>query len=177
MKWLLKRIIFYTITISIGSFIFWKANLQLEGKNASTFFLSFSLVSGTLQSINIWLLKKITDFDKIPDLGFWARQRLENKLEERREAAFSRAAIGFCFSLIIGICAAYMKIIDTESIPFWILGLASTSVLICIIMFFTTLFESYLLTKLESDLIKREKDSKVKSEATTSLTDSKEKDN
>lgn len=174
MLWVIKRLVFYGVLIFLGGYASTKLQLSVEGKNAVMFFLAFSVISGALQSINIWLLRKITDFDKLQNLGHWARERLKDRLLIRREAAFSRAAVGLTLAIFIGLASAYMKYLDSGLVPNWILGGAVAMILISLFLLFFALYEFYIVTRLESDLLRQANKNEAKEKALTSIRDDSE---
>lgn len=171
MLWVIKRLIFYGIIIFLGGYVSTKLQISVEGRNAVFFFLAFSVISGALQSFNIWLLRKITDFDKVQSLGYWARERLKERLAIRREAAFSRAAIGLTLAILIGLASAYMKYLNSSLVPNWLLGGTVIMVVISLFLLFSALYEFYVVTQLESDLLQQAHKNESKDKAITSLRD------
>jgi len=169
MAWLSKRLIFYGLLILAGLLFSTKLKVSIQGKDAALFFLAFSAVSGALQSMNIWLIRKIGDFDKLENLGFWTRERLKDRLAPRRDAAFSRATIGLIASLLVGLGAGYMKYLDSLAVPAWLLSISGMFVAISAILLFVALYEFHLLTRLESDLLWKARQNESKEKALSSI--------
>jgi len=170
---ILKRVLFYGFLLALGIAAAWKLQIQLSGKDSATFFLSFSIVSGSLQSLNIWLLRKITDIDKLPGFGYWARKRVSERLDPRRKAVFSRAIVGIAFAVTTGLLSGYMKTLVDQVVPFWALGAASVFVLISSILLMVTLYEFYVITKLESSLAREARKHELKENALISIRNKK----
>lgn len=163
------RFIFYGTVIGISVLAFYLLDFCVSGDSAHKLFIAIALVSGLVQSANFLVIRKISDIQKIEGLGFWARWRLRLRAEERRSIAFIRAAVGVFNALGAAAMSAWMNILAEAYVPFWMLGIASGFSLLSITLLFLTLYEYYVISKLETDIHWRAEDSQKKKEALKSI--------
>jgi hypothetical protein len=149
---IMRRVLFYGVIILISVITFYFFNLSIKGEHAYKAFLSLAILSGSIQSINFLVIRKISDIQKLQNIGFWARWRLRPRVELRRKTAFSRAIIGILTALVTGGFSAWMNIIGAKMVPYWGLGIAAGMSIISIIMLFLTVYEYSVMLKLETDM-------------------------
>lgn len=163
------RFIFYGMVICVAVLAFYFLDFCITGESAHKLFIAIALVSGLVQSANFLVIRKISEIQKIEGLGFWARWRLRLRVEERRNTAFIRAAVGVLAALGAAAMSAWMNILAEAYVPFWMLGIASGFSLLSITMLFLTLYEYYVVSKLETDIHWKAEDYQKKQDALKSI--------
>lgn len=149
---IIRRTFFYGFLLFMSTLVFFYLDLSVTGKSAYKVFLILAVISGAIQSINFLVIQKISDVQKIKNVGFWASWRLRHRVESRRKTAFYRALVGVLAAIGAGAFSAWMSILDLEFVPYWGLGLATGVTVISIVMLFLTLYEFFVVTKLEADM-------------------------
>tara|TARA_R100000687_G_scaffold83637_1_gene88063 strand:+ start:4644 stop:5177 length:534 start_codon:yes stop_codon:yes gene_type:complete len=163
------RFIFYGSVICVAVLTFYFLDFCVAGESAHKLFIAIALVSGLVQSANFLVIRKLSDIQKVEGLGFWARWRLRLRAEERRNTAFIRAAVGVLAALGSAAMSAWMNILAESHVPFWMLGIASGFSLLSITMLFLTLYEYYVVSKLETDIHWKAEDYQKKQDALKSI--------
>ncbi len=148
----IKRSLFYGLILLISTTAFYYLKLSIKGETAYKAFFAVALVSGSIQSINFLVIRKISEIQKIQNIGFWARWRLRLRVEPRRTTAFSRAITGIVTALGSGAFSAWMNILDQTNVPYWGLGLATGLAIVSIFMLFLTIYEFSVVSKLETEI-------------------------
>ncbi len=167
----MKRLIFYGVLFAITYFGISKLSLAVTGELGFKVFVAFSIVSGTIQSVNFLVIKQISELGKLSDIGFWAKIRLKNRAISRRSVAFQRAFVGLSFSLATGGLSAYMNALGHAQVPTFILSLSIFTALISMIMLFLTLYEYYVVSVFETELSERAEKNAAKKDALRSIRD------
>jgi len=166
---IIRRVIFYGAILLISTAVFFYLDLAVDGKSAYKVFLTLAVVSGAIQSINFLVIQKISDVQKIQNIGFWASWRLRPRVESRRKTAFYRALVGIITAIGAGAFSAWMGILDSELVPYWGLGIAAGVTVISIMMLFLTLYEFSVVTKLETEMNQKSEKSSQKKSAIKSI--------
>lgn len=172
---IIGRFLFYGLFLLLFVSIFYFLKPNILGATAYKIFLVMAVVSGSIQSINFLVIRKISAIQKIENIGFWARWRLRSRIEIRSKTAFTRSLVGVVMALITGCFSAWMNILDSKIVPFWGLGAATGFALISIMMLFLTLYEFYVVTTLENEINEKAEKQIRKDEALKSIKGDNEK--
>ena len=159
------RAVFYSMILLLGIGVFGLFDVGVSGDVAGKALAVFAGLAVAAQSMNLVVVSKIQGVEKNYEGSFWASWRLESKLDNKISTCFSRIYVSAAFSVVMGLCAWYMWSIGDKSVPFYILGVSTASVLLVVYMWIATVRETANIVKFEREINKKAGMQKAKQDA------------
>jgi nitrate/nitrite transporter NarK len=165
----LARLIFYGAVMAGFALGFYYAGGNVAVSLAQAILLPLAGLSGTIQTISILVLKKVEEIESSADLGYYPRQRLASRLEERRTLSLCRMLVGIAAALITAGSVGLLQVVHDDGIKLLVLGASVGSACISIGMLFLTVYEVHVLSNLQAELRRQSVAQEKKNEALSSL--------
>lgn len=161
----ITRLIFYGGIMLASALAFKFSGGEVSLTMAQAVLLPLAGLSGTIQSINFFVIKKIEEVETAADLGYYANWRLVTKLDDRRALALYRAVVGITAALLTAVSVGLLRVFENESEKLLTLGASVGSAVISLLMLFLTVYEFHALSNLQAELRRKNAAKEKKAEA------------
>jgi hypothetical protein len=150
---LIHRVAFYCICYAVVFYVCQKFGFSILGKDAFKIFAVLSIILGSIQSINLLVLTRLTEIQKrSEELNHFPRERVYRVILDRRKVTLFRFISGVLFAVLTGGVSAYMSILDAQFIPVWLLAMAITFAGASTTLLIFTLIEFYFINMEEAEM-------------------------